>query len=378
MQRQLEPEFSTREFAIPVSVGELPAAKIQIVVGVMPAAAVYERFVIPRRDSRKKTGYQREPSTTRVNRLATELKRARVSLPTAVLLNLRSFNPNLHLQTLDDHHRFRPNEEDLYVVDGQHRILALEKLIIDAPQDWSSYPLPFVCMLGADDRQEMEQFYVVNSTAKSVRTDLAFDILKQRAESDPVLLEGLTERGEDWKVKAQALVEILAESPVWKGRVRFPGEPKADTTINSSGLATSFKSLLDTPFFGSISNTDRGKILDAYWRGIREILRPAFDEPHRYAVQKSVGVMALHNLLISVVEYIRSRGDSVLESDSFTKAMRNPLEKMQGESAAGEPVTGLDFWLAGTQGAAGAYSSNAGRRVLIARLRGLLPRIEVE
>ena len=45
--------------------------------------------------------------------------------------------------------------------------------------------IPFVCVLGASEREEMEQFYVVNSTAKSVRTDLAYDLLKQRAENDP-------------------------------------------------------------------------------------------------------------------------------------------------------------------------------------------------
>ena len=50
---------------------------------------------------------------------------------------------------------------------------------------WGEILIPFVCMIGAGERQEMEQFYVVNSNAKSVRTDLAMDLLKQRAESDP-------------------------------------------------------------------------------------------------------------------------------------------------------------------------------------------------
>ena len=40
-------------------------------------------------------------------------------------------------------------------------------------------------MIGADETEEMTQFYVINSTAKSVRTDLALDLLKQRAENDP-------------------------------------------------------------------------------------------------------------------------------------------------------------------------------------------------
>jgi hypothetical protein len=34
-------------------------------------------------------------------------------------------------------------------------------------------------MIGAGELEEMRQFYVVNSTAKSVRTDLVLDLLKQ-------------------------------------------------------------------------------------------------------------------------------------------------------------------------------------------------------
>jgi hypothetical protein len=80
---------------------------------------------------------------------------------------------------------------ELYVVDGQHRTAALCELVEEDPVAWSPFSLPFVCMSGASERQEMGQFYVVNSTAKSVRTDLAYDLLKQRAESDPGLARAL-------------------------------------------------------------------------------------------------------------------------------------------------------------------------------------------
>jgi hypothetical protein len=37
--------------------------------------------------------------------------------------------------------------------------------------------------------EEMRQFYVVNSTAKSVRTDLALDLLKQQYDRDGRVME---------------------------------------------------------------------------------------------------------------------------------------------------------------------------------------------
>ena len=67
---------------------------------------------------------------------------------------------------------------------------------------------------------------MVNSTAKSVRTDLAYDLLKQQAENDPTLAESLEERGEKWKVAGQAIVERLGEeSNLWRSRIRFPASP---------------------------------------------------------------------------------------------------------------------------------------------------------
>src|SRR3989304_4985013 len=49
----------------------------------------------------------------------------------------------------------------------------------------------------------------VNKTAKAVRTDLALDLLKQRAENDPRIMEALLESGQSWKVEAQAVAEEL-------------------------------------------------------------------------------------------------------------------------------------------------------------------------
>ena len=101
------------------------------------------------------------------------------------LVNLRDYDPDKHIVDRGGTSFLCLNEEKLYVVDGQHRVAALASLVEDDPETWANFRISFVCMLGGDELEEMEQFYIVNSTAKSVRTDLALDILKQRAESDP-------------------------------------------------------------------------------------------------------------------------------------------------------------------------------------------------
>lgn len=353
--------------------------KRPMVVGVIKAATLTKRYRIPRRDTRKKTGYQREASSSRVNRLAKELSQNRVDLPTAVLLNLREYDQKTHLVERNGNYYFCLNDESLlYVVDGQHRIEALNKLIEEDPDRWENFEVPFVCMLGADEREEMEQFYIVNSTAKSVRTDLALDLLRQRAETDPEVMNSLLERGESWKVDAQALTEELSHTQLWRNRIRFPGQPSGETTIVSSGMALSLKQLLSTPYFGSVKMQNQVKVLDAYWQGIRKVVPEAFDNPSDYALQKSTGVQVMHALLVSVIEYIRSKGWSVTDPESYERALREPLQKLEGDTSTGDVASGVGFWRSGSEGAAGSYSSNAGRRVLIAKLKGLLPEVEVE
>ncbi|MDE3148377.1 MAG: hypothetical protein KGL37_02815, partial [Acidobacteriota bacterium] len=64
--------------------------------------------------------------------------------------------------------------------------------------------------------------------------------------------------------------------------------------------------------------------------------------------------------------------------ESYKGILENALTKLESENADGEPVSGVDFWAAAPKGAAGSYSSSAGRRVLIAKIKQLLPDVEVD
>jgi DGQHR domain-containing protein len=371
-----EPQRFPRE--MPVTLTKTQFKKTPMVVGVMTAKTLVEHFQVPRRDHRKKSGYQREVSTTRVNRLVKELSDGRVELPTAILLNLREYDPKENLIQQDGRAYFLPDSAELYVVDGQHRVEALARLVEAEPDRWSGFEIPFVCMLGASELEEMEQFYIVNSTAKSVRTDLALDLLKQRAESNPEVMRSLVEQGASWKVDAQTLAEELAKTSLWKGRIRFPGQAKENTVIGSAGMVSSLKTLLGTPYFGSIKAPNQVRVLEAYWQGIKKVIPEVFEDPSKYTLQKGTGVMIMHSLLVSVIENVRSKGTSVTEPDSYEAVLRKVLLDLEGDTASGDVARGADFWVAGSSGAAGSFSSNAGRRVLLARLRSGLPALELE
>lgn len=134
------------------------------------------------------------------------------------------------------------------------------------------------------------------------------------------------------------------------------------------------------PYFQRLSRDNRLKVLEAYWQGIRESLREPFDGDHnRYALQKGIGVNAMHELLVQVIEHVRSAGESVFDAQAFRAVLEPVLTDLDGDNTKGENVTGADFWLiAPLGGAAGTYSSSAGKRVLRAKLRTALPELDVE
>ena len=79
-----------------------------------------------------------------------------------------------------------------------------------------------------------------------------------------------------------------------------------------------------------------------------------------------------------MIELLRSRGMSVIEAESYAEVLEEPLLTLDGDNAEGVTARGHEFWLAGVRGAAGSFSSNAGRRVLRSRLSNALPAIEIE
>lgn len=376
---------------IPVVRGSDLRGGVGTVVGVMMADILVKRHNVPVHASHhvKKTGYQRVASRPRVNRLAANLNKRKVDLPTAVLLSIRDVSDNEVLSTDNEGRLILDLGEDgqeqniptLYVVDGQHRIKALEKSITeDGTSRLRNFKIPFVCMLGATEEQEMEQFYVVNSNAKSVSTDLALALLKEMSQNDE-FMQDLTSKGKKWQIQAQTATEMLAKSSsVWANRIRLANMPKGATTIPSASMVKSLETLFrHTSMFMAVKDAEKQmQIIDAYWKGIRKVLRKAFDEPRSYSVQKGIGVKALHGIFPLVIEHVRSKGKSIFSDAAYQDILDEPLNNLEGTNSNGEHVAGLEFWQTGKKGAVATYSSGAGENALIEALKLLIPPIEAE
>ena len=363
--------------SIPVIVSSLPRTGMPIATGFISVEELIPRARIAHREFAAGSGYQRLPSASRVNALARSLRTNKVDLPTALLLNLRNYEPSRNLvEGQNGSALLCLTDEELWEVDGQHRCEGLKAAYNEDPKRFGDYVIPFVAGLGWSEEYEMRQFFVVNSNAKSVPTTIAYDLLSNLGQTVPELMDDLEGTGKAWQVHGQELaVEMSKSSLIWRGRIRFSNEPKGISTVPGAGFVNSLKPILQSPYFGRLTKGVQARVLNAYWEAQRNILPGVFMEPQDYVLQKSMGVQVMHGIFNDVLEVVRANGDPVTEPHGYVAALEQALMDLSGDTRAGSQVSGEDFWLSGEHGAAGAFSSSAGRRVLTVRLKNGLPKI---
>ena len=346
-------------------------------VGTIEFGELVGRYYIPHRKHSTSKGYQREPSSSRINSLARDLSEGMVDLPTAVLLSIRQ--KSLYPRRIRDGQYVLtlPNNEQrpIYVIDGQHRLEALKKLFNDEKQSrekWHRFKIPVVIIFGANEDTEMDQFHTVNSNAKSIATDLALALLKERATKNNAFRKYLVEKGQAWKVHAQELTETVSELGMWKGKIKFPGDDKRRTLVRSNTFVRSLKPCLEQANFRDYPLDEQAIIINAYWEGIGKVLPECFFSPNDYNIQGGIGVNVLHYLLPTALFYADRFGGNVAESETFYKIYEATLQELSGENRNNGDAVGFNFWRVGSEGASGAFSSHPGQRVLRDRIRRML------
>ena len=332
---------TSARYHIPVVVQNLPDLKYsdddwiskegrQVAIGSIAVSVLDELFQVDRLTPENAEGYQRVPTQNRVNSLKRDLKACEVDLPTAILLNFREFDRTEHIDESTQKAELILHSKDrLYVVDGQHRVEALISLYKEASEEWGSYSVPFVCLLGADRHGEMTEFFVVNDNAKSIGTSLAYELLTRRAQSSEAVKNHLIETGKGWLKAAGSLTHRVSETDIWQRKIQFPGQAKRGTLITNNGMMTSLRPLLEQPgYFQSIANEDQQlNVLNTYWKGIKLVVPEVMNDPQAYNLQRTLGVSALHAVLVNVLAIMGSKGLSVLDPDEYAEIMKKIVQR---------------------------------------------------
>lgn len=303
-------------------------------------------------------GYQRPPERSRITRIGTYLLEELGDglFPTAVVLAARkpvdfdAARGEIHLTT----------KEPLQVIDGQHRVAGLRYVIEEKDHhEFDNFMVPAVIVEVADRITEMNQFRIINGTAKSVRTDLVNTILAATAS---VRGDDAVKDSERWKVVTTKVVDSLNREPrsPWAGRIVMPDESLTKGAKGKIVRATSFATSLrpvyswlkQLSFFQGSSIEEEAEriynLLVDYWGALSDVNPAAFARPHDYVIQKTPGLFALH--LVLREELLPS---TYQDRQPWTRATFGIILQRSPE------ITDADYWLA-SDGGASAYGSMKG------------------
>lgn len=317
-----------------------------------------------------KQGYQRAPERSRITKIGSHLIKSIAHgegqggglFPTAVVLAARS--PL----------KFQGGKliiaEPIQVIDGQHRIAGLRYAIEDKElSEIADFPIAFVIIEVADRIVEMNQFTIINGTAKSVRTDLVNSILTATAakKGDQAVAEK-----DRWKVVVTRAVERLDKDPSspWHNLILMPdeaGSPKGsgEKIVRATSFMTSLGPvhnwLKEFGFLEKCPNlqAEAGVLYDvvaAYWKALKEVVPEAFEAPDEHVIQKTPGLFSLHKLLAYLLP-IMFKGHQAWTTENFVKFLQDSTEICQPQ-----------FWQKDEDRAA-AYGSMKGFQDLYELLR---------
>jgi DGQHR domain-containing protein len=338
-----------------------------VVLGVADLTDVVDRFEIPMRKASDKSGYQRNPSIRRVAKLAREISSGNIAYLPPVLFSLRR-KVNIDPKSPEGFLKLR-NGDSLFVVDGQHRMLALKNLYLEDDALWGEYRLPFICLLGGSEAEEAKLFLEINQNAKKVDLNLAVALLASTSEVDASPSTPQT----FLIVSGQQLVEDLESyCPVWRGRIQMAGGSNPKGAIGNGALGDSFRFWLNRAFVQELSRKQRALIVSSYWTAISQVLPGCFENPFDYGLQNQTGVRVLHRLLSELHEILISKHLDPTVPGNFVKYLKAPLRNFRYTLPNGVELQGEAFWRKGAHGGAGKFTSGSGQADLTSRLSELI------
>ena len=344
------------------------------------------------------TGYQRTLVTSRINQTAEYYDVKGGRMPNPLLLNIRedAFDQvrvevaggekeqAAYTEAIENGGNwigtgFIEFSRDLqwWVYDGQHRKAGLERLL-DRSIGFEDFPVPLSVTLGLSDDAEMKEFYEVNTNAKNVKVDLVFQLLTKMAENDPDMQEFLAVSDKDWIIRGNAVAKVIENMKgPWHERFQSANERKRKgdgVVISLAQFIRSLKPVLDMPLLKRADAATTAEIVNAYWRGIAQVLPEPFEgNPEDYVIQKGQGTTALHRVLPQVIEVVRASNDKLGDPDSYAKVLADlpTLAGMAVEDGAQVMRSGAEFWETGS--VASGFSGDAGRRRLGLLIQSLIP-----
>jgi DGQHR domain-containing protein len=279
-------------------------------IATIPAIELVERHKLDRWTPGNARGYQRLPQENRFKSKPGSILRYLTKdlgcFPTSILVNVRgdlTYKMEQDMGWSSIGKLEIDDNEKLWLLDGQHRVEALRRVMIDNTQ-FEEYPV-VVSILQLPNRfEELMHFYLVNRRQKMVPRDLVYRHLQLM----------LRERGESWlqefegkaglyRGKAAEIVDKLNDDPrsPWKGRIRQVTEIRLDEhLVRDQKMIKLIADVLGTKDCERLTNEEAADLLVDYWNSIKRLYPGAFADPREYTLLGDQGITSLLMLFPSI------------------------------------------------------------------------------
>src|SRR3990172_354407 len=202
----------------------MPAVRLSqgpytLYVGSLEAGELISTMVVDRWDPEEgwnldQQGYQREIYEDHIDKIISFVTgHPNEMLPTSIVATIREDESPLTSYSGDDigHLTIQPGCH-LYIIDGQHRLIAIDRALQKDPSSaLARLRLPLVLLANVDKVDELRQFHLINDRQRRIATNLALALLATAAASDPRVAQTLTQPGEEWRLPATGIAIRLNE-----------------------------------------------------------------------------------------------------------------------------------------------------------------------
>jgi len=285
---------------------------------------LYRNVEIDRWTKSNRQGYQRPPKESRFGSGKGSIVRYLLNeigvFPTSILVNVRGalkfkteekMGDNIELGELTI-----PDDEKLWIIDGQHRLEALKRAMMTRPE-FSEYPLP-VSILNLTDRfEEMLHFYIVNSRQKKIPTDLVYKHLQMMVNkivlSDKEWLkEVVVGPRQERQAMAAYIVDYLESeenSPFYQ-KIQYTGEKKEPHhLVKDYTLTYWIAKILTERAYARMGFEQIAEMLLNYWNVIKELYPSCFRNPREYTLLQTTGIASFTLLFPTIFAYCAAAGN---------------------------------------------------------------------
>lgn len=316
-------------------------------------------------------GYQRAPNEKHFRAIAEYLIRSGTPfLPTGALLSAREADYGLLKFRVTDTQSgtefgelIVPAGRQLFIVDYQHRWRAFRYAVEDRKQVLlRDTVIPVTIMADVSRREEIEQFFVINSKQRRIDTDLALALLQTMAtEATEEELRILVGAGKRYRIRATRLtfrIAARAKGP-WAGRIRQPHAGVDTGVLSVKSFADSLRPVISPrSSVASLTDNELIQMISEYWGALAELIPEAFADPKNFLIQKTPGAFAMH---LVAARYVFPQCQA--KRSHSLNIMKRIVQKVDDSWKRGQPrYLDPDFWVAG--GPVRQYASSAGQRYL--------------